>query len=254
MNITIRKKPQAQGRSSLPSRSVFDARYGFWGVVTRVRSDEGAVDVLTDTGQELRSVRVASKQWVTVHDGYIAGERDLPTEKSVVFCLMPTGDLSSAFVLCSGFLDSVSAHSFFKEDGKEAIVDRISEGGWRIIRDEAKGSVTVRNAVNEGDESVGIIVDQSDAGSECVEIAVHGNTVTIDKDGIAIKTDGKLAVETSGKQTIGNATDTLGAMVDELLGLLAQLQTVGSPAAHTASPDFIANVKALQAKWQQVFA
>ena len=57
----------------------------------------------------------------------------------------------------------------------------------------------------------------------------------------------------TGKLEVGNSVATLGAMVTDLLGYLASLKTVGSPASHTASPDFIAQIQALKTKWGQVF-
>lgn len=71
-------------------------------------------------------------------------------------------------------------------------------------------------------------------------------TLTAQKD-VALKSSG------SGKLELGNTVATLGAMINDLLGYLASLKTVGSPASHTASPDFIAQIQALKAKWGQVF-
>ena len=83
------------------------------------------------------------------------------------------------------------------------------------------------------------------------------------KKAISVKTDDEFSLEAkndiglkssgSGKLDIGNAVATLGAMIDDLLGYLAQLKTVGSPANHNAAPDFVANIQALKAKWGQVF-
>lgn len=71
-------------------------------------------------------------------------------------------------------------------------------------------------------------------------------TLTAQKD-VGLKSSG------SGKLELGNTVATLGAMINDLLGYLASLKTVGSPASHTASPDFIAQIQALKAKWGQVF-
>lgn len=57
----------------------------------------------------------------------------------------------------------------------------------------------------------------------------------------------------SGMLELGNTVATLGAMINDLLDYLAQIKTVGSPATHSASPDFIANIQQLKAKWGQVF-
>lgn len=70
---------------------------------------------------------------------------------------------------------------------------------------------------------------------------------------LSAKKDVGLKSSENGKLEIGNTIATLGAMITDLLGYLAQLKTVGSPASHTASPDFIANIQALKTKWGQVF-
>ena len=63
----------------------------------------------------------------------------------------------------------------------------------------------------------------------------------------------KLMVDSSELVTVGNQVDTLGAMVAELIDLIVNLQTVGSPGAHTAGPKTIADASTLKAKWQKVF-
>lgn len=70
---------------------------------------------------------------------------------------------------------------------------------------------------------------------------------------ISAQKDVGLKSSGNGKLEVGNTAATLGAMITDLLGYLAQLKTVGSPASHTASPDFIANIQALKTKWGQVF-
>ena len=76
-----------------------------------------------------------------------------------------------------------------------------------------------------------------------------------DKEGFTYETEGEISIKSSKQGTVevGNSVATLGALIDDLLGYLAQLKTVGSPASHTAAPDFIANIQALKTKWGQVF-
>lgn len=75
------------------------------------------------------------------------------------------------------------------------------------------------------------------------------------KRGFHYETEGGVSLKSSKQGTleVGNSVATLGAMINDLLGYLAQLKTVGSPASHTAAPDFIANIQALKTKWGQVF-
>ena len=86
--------------------------------------------------------------------------------------------------------------------------------------------------------SDGSLMFHNNKDGTCGIISSNGGIVYLDKDGIF---------------EIGNAVDTLGAMVSELLDYLSKLKTVGSPANHKASPDFIANMKQLKLKWEKVF-
>ena len=76
-----------------------------------------------------------------------------------------------------------------------------------------------------------------------------------DKKGFNYETESNISLKSSKQGTVevGNSIATLGAMINDLLGYLAQLKTVGSPASHTAAPDFIANIQVLKTKWGQVF-
>jgi hypothetical protein len=93
------------------------------------------------------------------------------------------------------------------------------------------------------------------SSGEGLDLAFAG-AVTLSSGGdFAVEFGGSGAFKSSasGLLEIGNTVATLGAMVSELLETLASLTTVGSPAAHKLSPDVIAKIQALKAKWETVF-
>ena len=233
MNISLTRKQKSEGGNPFHNSTPYDKRYGFWGVVREVHPEDCTVHVLTDMGIVLTGVRVASAEWVTVEkDKPLTGERHLPPVDTYVFCMMPTGEYT------------------------------------RKIYNKME------------DPTISIEVDQETDGDEKATITVHGMVITATKDdGLHITTDKKITLKdkegfnydtegdasisakgavtvkskASGTLEFGNSVATLGALIDDLLGYLAQLKTVGSPASHTAAPDFIANIQVLKTKWGQVF-
>lgn len=273
MNISLLRKQKAESRTPFNNSTPYDKRYGFWGVVKEVHPEDCTVHVLTDMGIVLTGVRVASAEWVTAQDGKpLTGERHLPPVDTYVFCLMPTGEYASAFVLCSGFTRQEAVHADFKKKGEDAANthEKVDNSHWHFVSDYRTGTKKIRNKVKE--PTISVEVDQESDGDEKVTVTIHGTVIKVTKDdGVNIETDKKITLkdkegfhyETEGgvslkssKQgtlEVGNSVATLGAMINDLLGYLAQLKTVGSPASHTAAPDFIANIQALKTKWGQVF-
>lgn len=274
LNIALRKKESAPQKNQFENTTPYDAQYGFWGVVTEVHPEDCTVHVRTNLGFELSGVRVASFEWVTVADGkHLTGERHLPPIDTYVFCLMPNGEYSSAFVLCSGFTRQEAVHADFKKKGEDAEKTReiVENSGWHITTDYRTGTKKFANKT-DSDPTITLEIDQESDSDEKATVTIHGTVIKVDKDnGINIETDKKITLkdkegytyETEGNVSLksskngtlemGNSVATLGAMMSDLLGYLVQLKTVGSPASHTASPDFIANVQALKTKWEQVF-
>lgn len=281
MNISLIRKQQAEGGHPFNKSTPYDKRYGFWGVVREVHPEDCTVHVLTDMGILLTGVRVASAEWVTVEkDKPLTGERHLPPIDTYVFCMMPTGEYTSAFVLCSGFTRQEAVHADFKKKGEDAAMthEKVDNSRWHYTCDYRTGTRKLCNKVEE--PTISIEVDQETDGDEKVTITVHGTVITAtkddgvnittdkkitlkDKEGFVYETDGDASISVGGAVTIkskksgtvevGNSVATLGALIDDLLGYLAQLKTVGSPASHTAAPDFIANIQVLKTKWGQVF-
>lgn len=274
LNIIMNKKKTAPTQNPFVNSSPYDNQFGFWGVVTEVHPEDCTVHVRTNLGFELSGVRVASKEWVTVVDGkHLTGERHLPPVDTYVFCLMPNGEYSSAFVLCSGFTRQEAVHADFKKEGDDAANTHevVGNSGWKKTTDYRTGTKKFENKT-DSDPTIKIEIDQESEGDEKTTITIHGTTIKVDKDnGVVIKTDKKITLKDkegftyetegdislksskTGKLEVGNSVATLGAMVTDLLGYLASLKTVGSPASQTASPDFIAQIQALKTKWGQVF-
>lgn len=273
MNISLTRKQKAEGGNPFHNSTPYDKRYGFWGVVKEVHPEDCTVHVLTDMGIVLTGIRVASAEWVTVEDGkHLTGERHLPPVDTYVFCLMPTGEYGSAFVLCSGFTRQEAVHADFKQKGEDAANthEKVDNSGWHATSDYRTGTKKIYNKVKE--PTISVEVDQERDGNEKVTVTIHGTVIKVTKDdGVDIVTDKKITLKDkkgfnyetesdislkSSKQgtvEVGNSIATLGAMINDLLGYLEQLKTVGSPASHTAAPDFIANIQVLKTKWGQVF-
>ena len=281
MNISLIRKQQAEGSHPFNKSTPYDKRYGFWGVVREVHPEDCTVHVLTDMGILLTGVRVASAEWVTVEkDKPLTGERHLPPIDTYVFCMMPTGEYTSAFVLCSGFTRQEAVHADFKKKGEDAAMthEKVDNSRWHYTCDYRTGTKKLDNKVEE--PTISIEVDQETDGDEKVTITVHGTVITAtkddgldittdkkitlkDKEGFTYETEGDASISAEGSVTVkskksgtlefGNSIATLGEMVSDLLGYLAQLKTVGSPASHTAALDFITNIQALKTKWGQVF-
>lgn len=205
INITINKREKAQRRGEFHNSAPYDLRFGFWGMVTEVHPEDCTVHVLMDTGREISGVRVASMEWVTIDDGkgYLSGERHLPPVNTFVFCIMPSGDVSSAFVLCSGFTRDEALHGDFKRGGDDAaaVWERVGNTGWKSSADYRSGSVKIKN--NAGfDADISLEINQEVKGEESVCVKVHGNTILIKKDGVKFTTDGSAGIDIAGDASV----------------------------------------------------
>lgn len=276
LNISLQKKKNAPSQNPFKNSSPYDHQMGFWGVVTEVHPEDCTVHVRTNLGFELSGVRVASKEWVTVVDGkHLTGERHLPPVDTYVFCLMPNGEYSSAFVLCSGFTRQEAVHADFKQEGEDAAntFEQVENSGWKKTVDYRTGTKKFENKT-DSDPTIKIEIDQEDEGDEKATITIHGTTITVDKsNGVNIETDKKITLKDkegftyetegdvslksskTGKLEVGNSVATLGAMISDLLDALSDSApvTYGSPASHMFMPSFIAKITAIKTKWGQVF-
>lgn len=206
--VRIIERNSAERRKEFRKETPYDNRFGFWGVVTEVHPEDCTVHVRMDTGHILSGVRVASLEWVTVSQGkHLTGERHMPPVDTYVFCLMPNGELSSAFVLCSGFTRSQAVHADFKKEGEDAanIHEKVENSGWVETTDYRTGTKKIQNRAEN--PTVSIEVNQESAGDDKVTVSVNGTELTIDKDGTVDIKAAKIITDTS------NMTDLKGAVV-----------------------------------------
>jgi hypothetical protein len=298
INIHLCKRRSVPGQAPIHTGTPFDRRSGFFGVVTEVQAKTNTVTVRADFGRDIAGIRVASSQWVTMPDDEggtksrdtLTGQRHLPPVNTYVYCLMPTGEPSSAIVLCSVFACQDPNHADFKEDTEDAafIEKRIDNGGWMFTHDIRTGTRKIQNAPKEGDETISLEVNQEEAGKAKIIFRFLENTFAFDEekqrwkqvikgdvdvtaDGkltaavtkdVKVTTEGKADVEAkgdlsykssaSGMLEIGNTAATLGEMIGDLLQACIAFKSVGSPATHTA-PEFTAAAAQIKAKWDQVF-
>ena len=185
--IIFEKVIRAKKPAPAKSGSYLDDRCGFWGVVTEVHPEDCTVHVKMDTGQILPGVRVASLEWVTIEKGkHLSGERHLPPVGTFVFCLQPTPDPTSAFVLCSGFVRQESEHSAFKKKGSDAANthEKVENSGWKETTDYRTGTKKFQNRADN--PTITIEVDQETKGRETVNLKVHNHTITITPEKIEI--------------------------------------------------------------------
>lgn len=179
LNIALRKKESAPQKNPFENTTPYDAQYGFWGVVTEVHPEDCTVHVRTNLGFELSSVRVASFEWVTVADGkHLTGERHLPPIDTYVFCLMPNGEYSSAFVLCSGFTRQEAVHADFKKKGEDAEKTReiVENSGWHITTDYRTGTKKFANKT-DSEPTITLEIDQESDSDEKVTVTDRKSVV-----------------------------------------------------------------------------
>ncbi len=214
MDIKLNKKKSAPSRNPFQNSMPYSKRFGYWAVVTDVNAEKNCVNVLTDMGEEILGVRVASTEWATYtkepegKQPELSGERHLPPVGTYVFCLMPTGCYEESFVLCSAFMKSEGAHEYFKQKGKESEWERIENSGWRYVTDYANGTKKITNTPNPDDATICVEINQEKEGEESAKVTVHGNSVTVTKDGIEIATDGKISISVEKDASVeikGNA-------------------------------------------------
>ena len=204
MLINIREKPTAPTRNPFENSTPNDNTCGFWGVVTEVHPEDCTVHVRMNTGIELSGVRVASMEWVTVKDGkHLTGERHLPPIDTYVFCLVPNGEFSSAFVLCSGFARHEAIHGDFKKEGEDTAntLEKVENSGWHSTTDYRTGTKKFENKT-DSKPTITLEIDQESDGEEKAVLTVHKNVITISKDGIKVETDKDIGIEVKGNHSL----------------------------------------------------
>jgi hypothetical protein len=147
MDVIIKRNTkQVSEKMSRPTRarSVYDSRFGEWGRVDTLHSEDNTVDVFLDSGVYLKRVPVASKEWVISGEDaekeYNAGERDLPPVFARVFIMMPTFTYGDCFVAPFSGFSTIDQPQPYMEDDREKIKERITPSGWHITSDHVTGS------------------------------------------------------------------------------------------------------------------
>lgn len=293
MTIVANKRRSAAEQTRLgTARLSYEGQAGFWGTVVAVNSKMNSIDVRSAFGLEARGIPVASMEWVCESapaNGAFTGQRRLPPVGAYVFVMAPQGTAEGAFALCSAFPRGLGDAKDFlaaddtEKDKKDALALRVTQGAWTLKEDYATGNVSMSSP--DGSISLEAVNADDDANNvkKKVALSAWGSSAALDGNGAALSTDGDIAITATGdskgaftvgakkaisvttesetdKITIGNGAKTtqataatLFALIDKLLELLAGLKTVGSPASHSASPDFVANVTALKQDWGMVF-
>lgn len=240
----------------LPEGNYLAGRIGFWAIVTEQNSTNNTVTVVSDTGFELPNIPVMSREWVTLDKNkkYVPSQRNLPPKNSWVFVLTPTFTATGAFVLCSGFtrgdkeMRELWAQDESELEDKNNSRELKTQGGWDITEEYANGNFS---AVSN-DEKISITINTTEDSekSQNKEIAIKAwdNKIIINEDGIEITdvnknsikmtdSDIKIEADSAKKIKIGNSSDTLKSLFEELVSTLDRFQTAGSPANHTAIPN-----------------
>jgi len=245
MIINLQKAKKAPERKAFVNTSPFDSRFGFWGIVTEVHPEDNAVNVLTDTGFEIPNVRVASLEWVVIDkEKHLTGERHLPPKNAFVFCLMPTGEYSSAFVLCSGFARQEAYHADFKGKGEDFALthEKVNNSGWVYKSDYRNGTMTIQNDYNA--PTVSVSVNQGENGekaeSKVVTIKVFDTTITATE-----KDDKEIKIETLGNSVLDIKEDSIDFTSDCAIHLTTKgdkTLTVEGSANIVVKGDLVSNV------------
>ncbi|GHV92001.1 hypothetical protein AGMMS50268_25040 [Spirochaetia bacterium] len=217
VNISRKKHP---GQNHLTVETPYDGNLsGFFGVVSQVNYQNNTVNLLMENGRTIDNIRVASDQWVTLpledrksitsKNKGLTGRRHLPPVNTYVLCVMPTGEPSSAVVICSVFACQDPGHAELRDapEGKEEVfqyIDKVVDnGGWMFTHDIRTGTRIIQNAPGDGSETIKIEVDQEEKGKEKVTVTIHGNVFTVDKEnGVDIKSDKNLNEVFKGKSTV----------------------------------------------------
>jgi hypothetical protein len=97
---------------------------------------------------------------------------------------MPTGEPSSAIVLCSVFAYQDPSHADFKEDSEDAVFieKRIDNGGWKFTHDIRTGTRKIQNAPKDREETISLEVNQEEEGKNKITLKIYGNSFDFDEE------------------------------------------------------------------------
>jgi hypothetical protein len=254
MEIIIKRKntgsPAAE-RKILQS-SPFDKRYGEWGRVETLHSEDNSVDIYLDSGVHLKRVPVASREWVISGEDsgkdYNSGERNLPPVHARVFVMMPSSTYNDCFIMPFSGFATIDQTKPFMEDDQEKTVERITPSGRHITYDKDTGSYKSISP----NEKTSFEID-FDANELHITVFDQITIDVADKKVSVSAFDSDIVIEDGKPILIQNAFGSLGACVKELLDGLAVLHTEGSAASHVASSWAAEKIVPLSQKWVKVF-
>lgn len=180
MIIRLKKNTKVK-RPPFANNNFLNDRYGFWGNVTAVDSKKMKVRVRATTGFEYIGIPVCSNEWVNKQNGKFSGSRNLPPVGSRVFVFMPTGTITGAFILCSGYAEGDTDTHDLYEENKENEKKTVTVNGWTKIEDADNGLISISSENNN--IKLNLIPDGDSAK---IELVAFNIPITIDANGVRI--------------------------------------------------------------------
>ena len=265
MDIVIKRRnngiPQNKLRQSLPPNA---NRYGGWGRVEAVHSEDHSVDVIFDTGLYRKHIPVASREWVMSGEEYASGARDLPPVNARVFVFMPYGNYDGCFVLCSGFdVTDKAQQDDFLLAGKEKIKKRVTPANWKkeyhyatgtseIISPDGKTSVKIDYGTEEEPKDAPELHLKIFEQIKCDIVTDDNMSVSVFDSKFVVK-NGKVIIDSGGKVYIGGSADNVCALLISLVQELIDFQTFGPPPQHKTHPATVTKLEAFKDKIKALF-
>lgn len=187
MNLIMHNRPKDVIPQQLPNGVYYDGRYGFWGNVTAVNSRNNCCDIISDTGYKFRNIPVATREWVNSSG---SGERNLPPVDSRVFILMPTGTISGAFILCSGYaIGETDTHNLYAQNDSDKdyynkTIEKHSQSGWIEKENQETGNRSIESSDGNIKVEINLADNSEKSETKGVTITAWDHTITITEDKI----------------------------------------------------------------------
>lgn len=188
------------------TKTYLDGRIGFWGNVHDVDAKTGKVTVVADTGQTIPGLPIASAELVNAGDEFLSGTRKLPKKGTRVFVLMPTGTLTGAFILCSGFTPGEpNEQKLFAKDDTEAnkikdVAETVTQSGWNEKEFYKNGNVVYQSKDEKIKISVILSDDNENSLKKSVSVEAWGQKITIDDKSMKIEANQDMEIKADKKK------------------------------------------------------
>lgn len=205
------KRVTNKNKQAFANDSFLDARYGFWGNVTAVDSKKMKVRVRAATGFEYIGIPVCSQEWVNKQNGKFSGSRNLPPVGSRVFVFTPTGTITGAFVLCSGYAEGDTETHDLWEENKENEKKIVTVNGWTKIEDVENSHISISSP----DEKIKLDL-VPDGDSAIVAIKAFKLNVSVTENGISIDGQDNVTMSFQKKVTIDSGTNNIEVKTNSL--------------------------------------